>query len=54
MFWERIWTELQTNYLAPDRLAVYAGKLFQVIVIVAFASLTAWLLGRFLGRRAFK
>ena len=50
MFWERIWTELRTQYLAPDRLAVYAGKLFQVVVNVAVASLAAWLLGRFLGR----
>ena len=49
MFWNRLWSEVSRHF-APERLVGYGGKLLQMVLIVGFSALFAWLIGKALKR----
>lgn len=44
------WQQLRESYFAPEKLALYAGKALQIVLIVLIAGFLAWLAGRILTR----
>ncbi len=44
------WQQLREDYLAPEKLTLYASKALQIVLIVVIAGFLAWLAGRILAR----
>ncbi|OYD14043.1 hypothetical protein CH330_09560 [candidate division WOR-3 bacterium JGI_Cruoil_03_51_56] len=46
MFWHELWQALRERFFAPERLADYAGKIVQLILIVGIAWFVSWIIGK--------
>ncbi len=50
MFWNELWLAVREQFFAPERMAGYAGKLLQLLLIVIGAWFVSWILGRLVSR----